>query len=132
MLALVLWAPFLVWQGLHGWPRVALSRRRRGGALRRFAPEVPVVSGHSAFADWSTPADPGGRTVVVGYPEPERWFTGCAPAATIDDGVGLDNQERGRTVWACGPPRQPWSELWPQLRRVGEVKREGVAVLSSA
>ncbi|WP_181779780.1 glycosyltransferase family 39 protein [Pseudonocardia pini] len=91
------------------------------GALRRFAPQLAVFSGHNSFADWGTPADPAGRTVVVGYLEAvvRGWFTACAPAAEIDNRVGLDNQEQGRTVWLCGPPQQTWAELWPQVRRVG-------------
>lgn len=100
---------------------VVAANYGEAGALRRFAPEVPVLSGHNSFADWGTPPAQAGPTVVVGYPE-ERvraWFPDCAPAATIDNGVGLDNQEQGRTVWRCGPPREGWSALWPQLRRVG-------------
>jgi hypothetical protein len=91
------------------------------GALRRFAPEVPVLSGHNAFADWGTPPAQAGPTIVVGYPEERvrEWFPDCAPAATIDNGVRLDNQEQDRTVWRCGPPRAGWNALWPQLRRVG-------------
>jgi hypothetical protein len=100
---------------------VVAANYGEAGALRRFASDVRVLSGHNAFADWAIPPATAAPAVVVGYPE-ERvraWFPDCAAAATIDNGVGLDNQEQGRTVWRCGPPREGWSVLWPQLRRVG-------------
>jgi hypothetical protein len=42
-----------------------------------------------------------------------------AAAATIDNGVGLDNEEQGRTVWVASGRQEPWSEIWPRVRRLG-------------
>jgi hypothetical protein len=41
------------------------------------------------------------------------------PAARIDNGIGLDTQEQGRTVWVCRQQRRPWSQVWPQLHHIG-------------
>jgi hypothetical protein len=37
----------------------------------------------------------------------------------VDNGVGLDNDEQGRPVWVLGDRRAGWSEIWPELRRLG-------------
>ena len=43
-------------------------------------------------------------------------FAGCVTLATIDDGVGLDNDEQGLPVLLCQPTAS-WATLWPRLRR---------------
>ena len=48
-----------------------------------------------------------------------RWFAQVEPAARVDNGLGLDNDEQGRTVWLAAERRAPWSQIWPQLRRYG-------------
>ncbi len=48
-----------------------------------------------------------------------RWFGTVEPAARVDNGVGLENEEQGRTVWLASDRRVPWSEIWPELRRFG-------------
>jgi hypothetical protein len=91
------------------------------GAVQRFAPGIPVVSGHNSYADWGVPPDDATTAVVVGY-EPavlRQWFASVEPAAVIDNGVGLDNQEQGRTVWVCRDPVASWTALWPRIRHVG-------------
>ena len=40
-------------------------------------------------------------------------------AARIDNGVGLDNEEQGRRDWVASDRRMAWSEIWPQVRRLG-------------
>ena len=47
---------------------------------------------------------------------PRPYFTGCRPLATIDNGVGLDNDEQGGPVLLCRTTA-PWSKLWAKLRR---------------
>ena len=55
--------------------------------------------------------------IVVGFRFPGE-FVGCRTAATIDNGVDLDNEERGGTVYLCDRPRRAWRELWPTLRHL--------------
>jgi hypothetical protein len=56
--------------------------------------------------------------IVVGFPRAyvEEFFSGVRPAARVDNGVGIDNEEQGQRVWICAEPRRPWSAIWPQLK----------------
>ncbi|GGL98236.1 hypothetical protein GCM10011594_17700 [Nakamurella endophytica] len=95
------------------------------GAVDRFGPELGLpraYSGHNGYGLWGPPPDGAtGAAVVVGYPEAtlRQWFTRCSAAGTVDDGVGVDNQEQGRTVQSCTGQRLPWSRLWPSVVRLG-------------
>ena len=46
-------------------------------------------------------------------------FGSVEAAATIDNGVGLDNEEQGRTVWLCRDQIAPWPQIWPSFRHLG-------------
>ncbi|MFP5022224.1 hypothetical protein [Pseudonocardia phyllosphaerae] len=101
---------------------VVLTRNYgEAGALQRFAPRLAVVSGHNSYADWAIPPVTATTAVVTGYDRDQLtgWFASVVPAARIDNGVGLDNQEQGGTVWVCRIPLRPWPELWPEIRHVG-------------
>lgn len=95
------------------------------GAVDRFGPALglaPAYSGHNGYGLWGPPPDSSAAAaVVVGIPENQllRMFTTVTAAATINNGVGLDNDEQGRTVWLCTGQRVPWSLIWPALRRLG-------------
>jgi 4-amino-4-deoxy-L-arabinose transferase-like glycosyltransferase len=87
---------------------------RYGGALG-----LPrAYSGHNAYARFGMPPDTAAPVIVLGYRDPSVDFTGCRPAATIDNGVGLENEEQGGTVFVCERPREPWSEMWDDLRHL--------------
>ena len=43
------------------------------------------------------------------------YFERCRTLATVNDGVGLDNQEQGLPIMLCRPTA-PWTTLWPRLR----------------
>ncbi len=125
-----------------GWPRmvaavdtayasapagsVVLTRNYgEAGAVDHFGPALGLpaaFSGHNAYGLWGPPrpAAPG-SAVVIGYPADQlsRWFTTCRPGAVVDNGVGLDNEEQGRTVYICTGLRGSWAEIWPQLVRLG-------------
>jgi hypothetical protein len=104
--------------------RVAVLTGNYGqaGAVDRFLPALaPAHSGHNAYWDWGPPPDDAGTLIVVGLPG-ERlraWFGQVRLAARIDNGVGLDNDEQGSPVWIVRERLLPWSQLWPQLRRLG-------------
>ena len=81
----------------------------------------PVYSGHNAFWNWGPP--PPDRTVVVrvGDWTPAEWtpyFTGCRTVATIDNGLGIANQEQGQAISVCTGLHAPWASIWPQLRHL--------------
>jgi 4-amino-4-deoxy-L-arabinose transferase-like glycosyltransferase len=122
-----------------GWPelvrtvarvyeRIPETERRRAvvftgnygqaGAIDRFGPALGLpraYSAHNAYARWGVPPASSGPVIVLGDRAPFGAFEGCRPAATIDNGVGLDNEEQGGTVFVCTRPREPWARLWPRL-----------------
>jgi hypothetical protein len=93
----------------------------QAGAVARFAPGVPVFSGHVALAELGPPPEHARTVVVVGYDEATlgRWCGSVERAATVDNGVGLDNDEQGRPVWVCRGLQRPWADLWPEVRHLG-------------
>ncbi len=78
-------------------------------------------SGHLGFGEWGPPPDGATPTIAVGLGRAalDELFASVAPAARIDNDVGLDTEERGRTVWICREQRRPWSQAWRQLRHIG-------------
>ena len=92
------------------------------GAVDRYGPVLglPVAySGHNGFGVWGPPADivgPGAAVAVgIGRAQLTAWFTSVRQVASIDNRVGLDNEEQGRPVWLCTGQRVPWSQLWPSV-----------------
>jgi hypothetical protein len=53
--------------------------------------------------------------IVLGYGDPSVDFAACRPAATIDNGAELENEEQGGTIFVCESPLRPWRELWSTL-----------------
>jgi 4-amino-4-deoxy-L-arabinose transferase-like glycosyltransferase len=87
---------------------------RYGGALG-----LPrAYSGHNAYARFGMPPDSAGPVIVLGYDDPSVDFEGCRAAATVDNGVDLENEEQGGTVFVCERPLKPWSEMWGDLRHL--------------
>ena len=124
-----------------GWPRFADTVRQvrdqlpagarvavltanygQAGAIDRFAPELgPAHSGHNAYWSWGPPPEDADTVIAVGLPRDRlsRWFGEVELAARVDNGVGLDNEEQGTPVWVATARRVPWSEVWPEVRRLG-------------
>jgi hypothetical protein len=91
------------------------------GAVDRFGPALGLpraYSGHNAYARFGIPPRSAGPVIVLGYRDPGLDFTGCRAAATIDNGVELENEEQGGTVFVCDRPRLPWRAAWPTLRHL--------------
>ena len=84
-----------------------------------------AVSGHNSEWWWG-PGNPDATTVVAVAPGPaaapgyadylSRFFTSVHEVATLSNPDGVHNIESGGHVYLCTGPRQPWSQLWPQLR----------------
>jgi 4-amino-4-deoxy-L-arabinose transferase-like glycosyltransferase len=103
---------------------VAVLTRNYGeaGAIDRYAPDLsPAYSGHNSYWTWGPPPEDVTTAVAIGLSEGElrQWFGTVRPAARIDNGVQLDNDEQGVRVWVATHRLVPWSEIWPQLRRLG-------------
>jgi hypothetical protein len=74
-------------------------------------------SGHNGFGEWSRPAGRDAHALVVGYNGPADaapYFRDCRTLATINDGVGLNNDEQGLPLLLCRPAAA-WTILWPHL-----------------
>ena len=91
------------------------------GAVRRYLPSMPAYSGHNSLYAFGPPPAGTSSAIVLGYPEAllRSWFSDVQRVGTIENAAGVDNDEQGRPVWRCTGPTAPWSQLWPQMRRVG-------------
>jgi hypothetical protein len=110
--------------GLPAGARVAVVTGNYGeaGAVDRFAPDLaPAYSGHNSYWTWGPPPKDTDVVIAVGIPEQRlaQWFGRVEEAGRVDNGVGLDNDEQGTPVLTARDRRVPWSEIWPQLRRLG-------------
>ena len=93
------------------------------GAVELFRdrmPLPPAYSGQNSYFGWGPPPESADTVLAVGVDESSlrRWFSSVTPIARIDNGIGLDNQEQGRTVWLCHGRQASWAEIWPSVRRV--------------
>jgi MFS family permease len=117
-----------------GWPReVALVDRvardtgaavivaqnyGEAGALDFYGAPVPVYSGHNAFGDWGPPPDGTAPFVLVGYAQAPSWAQGCRQVGTVDNGVGVDDEEQGHVVMVCAGPKGSWSSVWKDVKHL--------------
>lgn len=84
-----------------------------------------AVSGHNTDWWWG-PGNPRATTVVAIAPGPRvapgyaaylsRFFTSVRAVATLSNPYGIHNIEWDGHVYLCTGPRQPWGQIWPQLR----------------
>ena len=80
---------------------------------------VPVVSPHNNYWLWGPGSSDPQTLVVVGTRHPERWtpfFEQVERAATLDNSLGIDNEERGAGVYLCRGPRAPLRTRWAELK----------------
>ncbi len=80
--------------------------------------ELPqAYSGHNGFSEWRIPPVTDTHGLVTGFnsaADAAPYFDRCRTLATVDNGVGLDNQEQGLPVMLCHVI-SPWTTLWPRL-----------------
>lgn len=94
------------------------------GAVDRYGPRLglpAVYSGHNAYAEWGPPPPDSAPVLAVGIDQQQlrELFASVQAVARIDNGVQVDNEEQGRTVWLCRGQRSSWSDNWRALRRLG-------------
>ena len=76
-----------------------------------------AYSGHNGFSEWGQPPATDTNALIIGYDrgsDAAPSFDHCRTLATVDNGVGLDNQEQGLPLLLCRPTAS-WSALWPHL-----------------
>lgn len=93
----------------------------QAGAIARYGPDLGLpraYSGHNSYHGWGPPPDRAAPVVVIGAVEMEG-FRDCKQSTRIEIEGGVENEEQGTPVWTCAGTTQPWSELWPDLERLG-------------
>jgi 4-amino-4-deoxy-L-arabinose transferase-like glycosyltransferase len=93
------------------------------GALQRYGAALglpAVYSGQNNFHLWGAPPGDATTVIAVGMGEDPRWLDGyfadVERAATIDNAAGVDNEERGQSIWLCRGLTRPWSEIWGEFQ----------------
>jgi hypothetical protein len=80
--------------------------------------KLPVAySGHNGFSEWGRPPDRDTYALLIGYDgaaDAAPYFHGCRTLDTVDDGVGLDNDEQGMPLLLCRTA-STWTAIWPHL-----------------
>jgi 4-amino-4-deoxy-L-arabinose transferase-like glycosyltransferase len=88
------------------------------GAIDVLGKGLPrAFSGHNGFSEWGEPPPADTHALVVGFDgaaDAAPSFEGCRRLATVNDGVGLDNDEQGLPLLLCRPAAS-WADLWPRL-----------------
>jgi hypothetical protein len=81
---------------------------------------MPISRTNSAWLR-GYPAVPPTTLIVLGLSEAtaEKAFTDCRVVGRIDNPEGVDNEEKGGSVFVCGPPRLPWPEFWKEYQAYG-------------
>jgi hypothetical protein len=101
---------------------ILTSNYGEAGALELLGTGLPpVYSGHNAFWDWGPPPDDRTVVVHVGDWTAADWspfFTDCRTVASIDNGLGIENQEQGQAISVCTSLHAPWIAIWPNLRQL--------------
>lgn len=98
---------------------VITSNYGEAGALDRYGMDLPpIYSGHNELHEYGPPPESATVVLTVGLDLrfASRHFDGCESVAVLDNGLGIDNEEQGRTVGVCRGPTLPWSELWDEFQ----------------
>jgi hypothetical protein len=102
-------------------PRVVVFTGNYGeaGAVARYGRDLPpVFSGQNELYFEGPP--PQNRDLVLAWTEDfadlSTHFDDCQRMATMDNGVGVDNEEQGSVVALCRVPSTGWAALWPTLQ----------------
>jgi Dolichyl-phosphate-mannose-protein mannosyltransferase len=76
-----------------------------------------AYSAHNGFSEWGQPSSRDTHALVLGYDnaaDAAPYFRNCRTLATINNGVGLNNNQQGLPVQFCQPAAS-WASLWPHL-----------------
>jgi hypothetical protein len=89
-------------------------------ALRRFAPELPVVSAHNDLWLEGPPPESATTVLTIGYSPRylEQLCRSITPIGVVTNDAGLANQEANRTMYRC-ERGTPWATIWPSLKHYG-------------
>ena len=112
------------WQDISAYERrhtaIFTGNYGEAGAIDLLGPNVDLpqaYSAHNGFSEWRIPPVTDTRALLAGFnnaTDAAPYFDRCRKLATVNNGVGLDNEEQGLPVMICHVTR-PWTALWPHL-----------------
>ncbi len=115
-----------VWRGLPEAERadaaILTSNYGEAGAIDRFGPSVGLpraYSGHNTYWWWGSPPASTRTLVAVGFEDRAflaSMFGTVRRAGTITNPWNVANEEQGLPIWIASDPKQPWPEIWSNLR----------------
>jgi 4-amino-4-deoxy-L-arabinose transferase-like glycosyltransferase len=91
------------------------------GAIDRFGDDhglPPAHSPHNHYWYFRRPVADAATVVAIRWSE-ERiapWFDRCDRAASVDNGLGVDNEAQGTPILVCRDLRGSWDEVWPEMK----------------
>jgi 4-amino-4-deoxy-L-arabinose transferase-like glycosyltransferase len=91
------------------------------GALDRFGArhDLPAAhSPHNHYWYFRQPEDDDATVVGIRWSTDrlEPWFERCERVATVDNGLGVENEVQGTPILVCRGLRGTWEEVWPEMR----------------
>jgi hypothetical protein len=99
---------------------IVTSNYGEAGALELLGDGLPpVYSGHNGYWAWGPPAP--GRTVAIfvaggGWEAPA--LGDCTTEGRVDNGLGIDNEERGALIRVCRRVPASWEVAWRLYRHL--------------
>ncbi|MEU3985272.1 glycosyltransferase family 39 protein [Streptomyces sp. NPDC026672] len=109
---------------------ILTDRYEQAAALDRYGPSrglPPVYSGNRSYWYFGQPADTTRHVVFVGGDAAylDKYFGSVSRKGRVDNRLGVDNINQGMPIWVCDDPKEPWSKLWPELRREAMIIEPG-------
>ena len=100
---------------------ILTSNYGEAGAIDRYGIRYglpPASSGHNNYWLWGPPREPRGVTVAVNLDPGQlrRYFTEVRKVATFTNGLGVEDDEQGVSIYLCRGQRASWAAIWPSLR----------------
>jgi len=126
--------PRLVAQVANAWDSLPPADRETGtilgsnygntSAINHYGPDhgLPTAySGADALWRYGPPPESARPVLVVGYDDPRGLgvLGDCRLVRTLDNRLGVDNDEQHDKVWVCTGPAGSWAAAWPSLRHLG-------------
>jgi Dolichyl-phosphate-mannose-protein mannosyltransferase len=92
------------------------------GALDRYGGRYHLphaYSGQNELYYRARPPESATTVILVGYGRQaflDARFESCRVAGHLDNGVDIDNEEEGNSIFVCRGPRGPWRDMWPRFQ----------------
>lgn len=95
----------------------------QSAAIDRYGPERGLPRAYSrnrGYWFFGQPPEHATTTLFVSADPADvlPYFADVRPLATANNPHGFQGLNKGLTVWLCSGPREPWSKLWFDLRRL--------------